>query len=145
MTEEMENTQESSDETQNTESTPGPVPYDRFKAVNAELAALKRRVKETEGVAAKLAEAEGLVTSQTTRLTELEEALGAIVAKERQVLSPAIAELLDALDLTKQLEWLANHKDELAKGNGRLAPVPKGTETDNTKSRENKAYTPYGL
>lgn len=133
-------------EPKNTESAPGPVPYERFKAVNTELAELKRWRAEQEKASqqaaqqAEAAEAERLAKQQEwqklaekraaevealkpvqERATRYETALKALLETQRQGLPGHVVELLDKLDPVDQLEYIAKHQAELAR------PAPPNT------------------
>ena len=126
---------------QNTDTTPpGPVPYDRFKTVNDQLAELKKWKAEQDKAAsaakkaaeaaeaARLAEQgkfKELADAANAKALELEPfkdkaakyegALGKLLAKEREGLPKHILPLLDKLDAAEQLEYIADHKAELGK------------------------------
>ena len=130
-----------SDGTQNTDTQqPGPVPYDRFKTVNDQLAELKKWKAEQDKAAtaakkaadaaetARLAEQgkfKELADQANAKASELEPfrdkaaryegALGKLLAKERDGLPKHILPLLDKLDPAEQLEYIAEHKAELGK------------------------------
>lgn len=128
-------------EAQNTD-TPGPVPYERFKEVNAELAALRKWRAEQEAAAqkaareaeeaeqrrleeqkefrrlaeerkAKLAEIEATATEQARRIEVLESALETYAATAREGLPQPVLDLLSELDVVAQLEWLAKNREAL--------------------------------
>ena len=126
-----------------TETTqPGPIPYERFKTVNEELAALKKwraeqeKASQAQAQAAEAAEAERLAKAQEwqtlaeKRQAALDElkpykdtaerykgALAAILATQRGNLPGHVIELLDRLDPVDQLEYIAKHQKELAAPN----------------------------
>ena len=123
--------------------TPGPVPYDRFKKVNEELAEMRAWRKEREAEDAKAAKAakasdekrlaqqqewQTLAEQREARIAELEQeltpvsedreryktALSSYLTREREGLPEATLELLDELDAVKQLEWIAKHREDAA-------------------------------
>lgn len=133
-------------EPKNTESAPGPVPYERFKAVNTELAEMRRwrteqeKAAQTAAQAAEAAEAERMAQQQEwqklaeKRQAALDEmkpyketaerykgALAAILEAQRANLPGHVVELLDKLDPVDQLEYIARHQVELAR------PAPPNT------------------
>lgn len=128
-------------EAKNTEQ-PGPVPYDRFKQVNSELKALReqqaayekekadRERAEKEAAEKRLAEQQKFEELAAQRQQERDEAqqsaeaLKATVDKQTAVLQAlydarksAVPEmyqpLLDQLDLTDRLQWIAENEEKL--------------------------------
>lgn len=122
------------------EPTPGPVPYERFKAVNEQLAELKRWKDEQDKAAAKakkdqeaaeaarLAEQnefKTLAEKHAARLAELEPlqgkaeryeaALTKLLAEQKKGLPAYVLPLLEKLDPAEQLEYIAAHASEFAK------------------------------
>lgn len=153
-------------EAKNTESTPGPVPYERFQEVNKQLAEMKRWRTEQEKAgqaaaqAAEAAEAERLAKQQEwqtlaeKRQAALDEmkpyketaerykgALAAILEAQRGGLPGHVVELLDKLDPVDQLEYIAKHQAELAKPappntNAAAPNAPKPPEDAEAKAQE---------
>lgn len=133
-------------EPKNTESAPGPIPYERFQEVNKQLAEMKRwkaeqeKASQAQAQAAEAAEAERLAQQQEwqtlaekrakevealkpvqERATRYEAALKALLETHRQGLPGHVVELLDKLDPVDQLEYIAKHQAELAR------PAPPNT------------------
>ena len=129
----------------NTVSQPGPVPYERFQEVNAQLKELKQfktdwEKQQAEGKRAseeaekkRLAEQgqfKELADQAAKKASDLEPfkakaeryegALGKLLAEERKGLPKHVTALLDRLDPAEQLEWIAENRAEL----GKPAPTP---------------------
>lgn len=123
--------------TKNTEQ-PGPIPYERFKAVNDEAADLRKWRKEREAAdkaaekkaadaeAARLAEAgkfKELAEAAEKRAAEAEPyktkaeraeaALTKLLEEERKGLPKHVTTLLDKLDPVDQLEYIAKNREAL--------------------------------
>jgi arylsulfatase A-like enzyme len=121
----------------NTEQ-PGPIPYERFKAVNDEAAELRRWRKEREKADAdakkqadeaeqkRLAEQgefKKLAEAAEQRAKELEPhkakaeryeaSLAKLLAKEREGLPKHIIALLDKMDAADQLDYIAENREAL--------------------------------
>lgn len=158
-------------ETQNTE-TPKPVPYERFKQVNAELAELKKYKAEQEKLAAQAAAAQA--DAEKARLAEQQQwkELAEKNAKEAEAANRKAAELeLRALrseviaakklppELAKRLQGtteaeLMADADDLLKTLKSVAAQPQGTITPTPKpdgdgltpeERRKQAWRPTSL
>lgn len=121
---------------------PGPVPYERFAAINAELRDLRKWRKEQEELQAqtsqeqqkaeegrlaeqqqwqqlaekqkaKVMELEPRLKETTERLAKYEAALKIKVAAEMAKAPEHLRDLLEKLDVVEQLEWLAEHPEAL--------------------------------
>ncbi len=99
--------------------------------------AAEKRAAEAE---AKIAE----LTPVTERVTRLEAVVKGYLDTERKDLPAHVTALLDKLDVTDQLEWIAANRDALSKQRAGIpaTPDPKHRLNANDEERRKRAWKP---